>query len=163
MRGAWAPIGHGKEERKGTHAYLRAHCVQKLEDGNTQEISLTALSDAPSPHRHGEDMIVTPFAQVSVHSSPLPAGTKQAESTPPFPMWTVPLPTGPGQSSDSSEKCCSASPPARPQGSQVHGVGGGVELGLAERMTGQGWEEGQGPADRWVGWGRGHMGEASHP
>lgn len=87
------------------------------------------LPDGTSPRRHGEDMIVTPFAQVGVPRPPCPDPLR---IWPLLPTAYHLLPTGPGQSADGSEQRGGPCPPAMPRSSQVGRGRGGAGAGPAE-------------------------------
>lgn len=88
----------------------------------------SAPPDRPSmshlPRRHGEDLIVTPLAQVSTHLF-LPSCAKQAEPTS-FPMLTTPLPAGPGQVCGQFEATLCPCPLARSWAAKYAGAGRGL-------------------------------------
>lgn len=93
---------------------------------------------------------------------PLPSPVCLAgRAEPSFPVLTSPLPTGPGQSADGSEQCCSPCPPAKRWDSQVRrgrGWGGALRREAGPR-TGEGcaglvkekgraWRRGAGSEDK---------------
>lgn len=69
-KGSEGLIGPQEEESGRKDVLSGGHNVGKAVRWHRADIFLAVLSDVLSPRRHGEDMIVTPFAQVGARSSP---------------------------------------------------------------------------------------------